>query len=500
MKKVDPEVEAEILRLHFAEKWPIGTIAAQLHLHHSAVRRVLRHAGLPLPIVAPRGSKVDPYLPFLRDTLAKYPKLTASRLHAMAYERGYRGGQSRFREVVATLRPRPAAEAFARLSVLPGEQAQVDWAHFEAMPVDGTTRRLLAFVMTLSYSRRIFLCFSFDARMSSFLQGHVDAFEFFGGVPRQLLYDNLKSAVTERVGQAIRYNPTLLELAKHYRFGPRAAAPARGNEKGRVERAIRYIRESFFAAREWIDLGRLNEEARQWCEQVADQRTWPDDRSRRVAQVFDEERTHLLALPNDRFPAEERVTVRVGKTPYVRFDTNDYSVPHAHVQRDLVVLASVHRLRICAGQELVAEHERSYGKGKRIEDRDHVEALVEVKRGARRQRGMGRLQLAAPSCDRLLRRAAERGLNLGNITSRLLELLDEYGAAELDAAVAEINSREVVHVTSVRQWLEQRRHAQGRPPMSAVELPRPELRDLVVRPHALTTYDQLTSDGEESHE
>lgn len=223
-------------------------------------------------------------------------------------------------------------------------------------------------------------------------------------------------------------------------------------------------------------------------------RPWPDDRSRSVAQVFDEERPHLLALPDDRFPAEERVTVRVGKTPYVRFDANDYSVPHAHVQRDLVVLASVHRLRICAGQELVAEHERSYGKGQRIEDREHVEALVEVKRGARRQRGMGRLQVAAPSCNRLLQRAAERGLNLGNITSRLLELLDEYGAVELDAAVTEINSREVVHVQSVRQWLEQRRRASGRPPLSAVELPRAELRDLVVRPHALTTYDQLTND------
>lgn len=499
MRKVDTELEAEIVRLRFAEKWPVGTIAAQLHLHHSVVRRVLRQAGLPLPIVAPRASRVDPYLPFLRETLVKYPKLTASRLHAMVTERGYRGCQSRFREIVATLRPRPKAEAYARLSVLPGEQAQVDWAHFDAMPVDGTARRLLAFVMTLSYSRRIFLRFFFDARMSSFLQGHVDAFEYFGGVPRHLLYDNLKSAVTERIGQAIRYNSTLLELAKHYHFGPRAAAPARGNEKGRVERAIRYIRQSFFAAREWVDLGRLNLEARQWCEQVADQRSWPDDRGRTVAQVFAEEREHLLMLPDDRFPAEERVVVRVGKTPYVRFDANDYSVPHEYVRRELVVLASVHRLRICMDRELVAEHERSYGRGKRVEDRGHVEALLEVKHGARRQRGMGRLQVAAPSCELLLRRAAERGLNLGSITARLLELLDEYGAVELDAALIEINGREVVHVPSVRQLLEQRRRASGRPAAAVVELPRAELRDFVVRPHALASYDQLTHD-EDGHD
>jgi transposase len=499
MRKVDSECEAEILRLYFAEKWPVGTIATQLRLHHGVIRRVLRQTGLPLPIVAPRTSMVDPYLPFIRETLDKYPKLNASRLHAMVRERGYRGGASRFREVVASIRPRPKAEAYARLSVLPGEQAQVDWAHFDAMPVEGTTRRLLAFVMTLSYSRRIFLRFFFDARMPSFLQGHVDAFEYFGGVPRQLLYDNLKSAVTERVGQAIRYNSTLLELAKHYHFGPRAAAPARGNEKGRVERAIRYIRESFFAAREWVDLGRLNIEARQWCEQVTDQRGWPDDRSRTVAQVFAEEREHLLALPDDRFPAEERLPVRVGKTPYVRFDGNDYSVPHEYVRRELIVLASVHRLRICLGHELLAEHQRSYGKGKTIEDRAHVEALIEVKRGARRQRGMGRLQVAAPGSDLLLRRAAERGLNLGNITSRLLALLDEYGSAELDAALIEINARDVVHVHSVRQLLDQRQRASGRAPTLAVELPHAELRELVVRPHALATYDQLGRD-EDDHD
>jgi transposase len=497
MKRVTPELETEIIRLRFAEKWPVGTIATQLELHHSSVRRVLQRAGLPVPQVAPRASKIDPYLPFIRETLDKYPKLTAARLHAMACERGYQGGQSQFREVVRELRPRPKAEAFARLSVLPGEQAQVDWAHFDQIVVEGGTRRLLGFVMTLSYSRRLFLRFFFDARMSSFLRGHVDAFEYFGGVPRQVLYDNLKSAVTERVGTAIRFNPTLLELAKHYRFGPRAAAPARGNEKGRVERAIRYIRQSFFAARTWVDLGTLNAEAQHWCEQVSDRRPWPDARQRTVASVFAEERESLLALPSDHFPAEERLEVRVGKTPYVRFDGNDYSVPPEHVRTELTVLASVYRLRICKGVELVAEHPRSYAKGKRLEQREHVEALLDSKHGARRQRGLGRLQAAAPRSEAFLRRAAERGLNLGSITARLLGLLDEYGASELDEVLAEVNHRELVHVPSVLQLLEQRRSAAGRQLPSPVELPRAELRELVVRPHALSTYDHICEDDDD---
>src|SRR5690554_2828012 len=416
MTRVTPELEAEILRLHIAEKWPVGTIAVQLQLHHSSVRRVLQRAGLPIPQLNPRPSRVDPYLPFLRETLAKYPKLTATRLHAMVHERGYRGAESRFRAIVRELRPRPIAEPFARLTMLPGEQAQVDWAHFGTVPVDGAVRRLLGFVMTLSYSRRVFLRFFFDARMASFLRGHVDAFEYFGGVPRTLLYDNLKSAVVERYGDAIRFNPTLLALAKHYHFGPRAAAPARGNEKGRVERSIRYIRDSFFAARDWVDLETLNAEAQHWCEQVADRRPWPDRRDRTVADAFADERESLLSLPADRFPAEERVAVRVGKTPYVRFDGNDYSVPPEHVRTELIVLASVERVRIAVGHELVAEHLRSYAKGKRIEAQAHVDALVELKRGAREKRGMGRLHAAAPRSEALLRRASERGLNLGSIT------------------------------------------------------------------------------------
>lgn len=497
MRRVNPEIETEVLRLHLVEKWPIGTIAAQLELHHSAVRRILANAGLPAPQLAPRPSMVDPYLPFLRETLEKYPKLTASRLHAMIQERGYRGAQSRFRAIVRDLRPRPKAEPFARLSMLPGEQAQVDWAHFGQVDVDNTIRRLLGFVMTLSHSRRVFLRFFFDARMASFLRGHVDAFEYFGGVPRHLLYDNLKSAVTERVGLAIRFNPTLLELAKHYRFGPRAAAPARGNEKGRVERSIRYIRDSFFAARRWIDLETLNAEAQHWCEQVADRRPWADDRSRTVAEAFASERQHLLELPADHFPAEERVEVRVGKTPYVRFDGNDYSVPPEHVRCELTVLATVHNLRICSGHQRLAEHSRSYGKGRQIEDPAHVEALLEIKHGARRQRETGRLQASAPHCEAFLRRAADRGLNLGSLTTQLLTLLDEYGSAELDIALVEINRREVVHVPSVRQLLEQGRRASGRRPTPPVELPRPELRELVVRPHALETYDQINNDDDD---
>jgi hypothetical protein len=151
----------------------------------------------------------------------------------MVRERGYRGSPDHFRHLIACHRPRPRAEAYLRLRSLPGEPAQVDWGHFGHLDIGRAQRPLMAFVMVLSHSRQIFLRFFPDARMESFLRGHVGAFTAWGGVPRVLLYDNLKSAVLERRGDAIRFHPTLLGFAGHYRYEPRPVAVARGNEKGR---------------------------------------------------------------------------------------------------------------------------------------------------------------------------------------------------------------------------------------------------------------------------
>ena len=236
---IDKALEAKILRYHFVEHWGVNTIANQLGVHHSTVDRVLTQAGLPKAERTRQASIVDPYHPMIIETLAQFPKLTAARLYDMAKGRGFTGGHSQFRAHVAQLRPRKPSEAYLRLKTLPGEQAQIDWAHFGHVHIGRAKRPLMAFVMVLSWSRQIFLRFYLNQRMDNFLRGHVAAFEACGGVARVLLYDNLRSAVLERTGQAIRFHPTLLDLSAHYRFEPRPVAPARGNEKGRVERAIR---------------------------------------------------------------------------------------------------------------------------------------------------------------------------------------------------------------------------------------------------------------------
>lgn len=491
---IPPETAAQILRYYHVEKWRFGTIARQLHVHHGTVKRVLWQAGLPASGLV-RFSVIDPYLPFIHETLEKFPTLTASRLYAMVRERGYRGGPDHFRHLVALHRPRRKAEAYLRLTTLPGEQGQIDWGHFGHLNIGRARRPLMAFVAVLSYSRQIYLHFFLDARMENFLRGHVGAFTAWNGVPRILLYDNLKSAVLERQGDAIRFHPTLLAFAGHYRYEPRPVAVARGNQKGRVERAIRYVRESFFAARTFADVEDLNVQAHQWCTGQAADRLSPADLRLRVGEVFAQEQAQLLQLPEQAFLTDERVEVKVGKTPYVRFDLNDYTIPHTHVQRTLTVQADPQRVRIIDGSVVLASHLRSYDKGQQIEEPAHFETLVKHKRQARQHQGMNRLEQAAPASVDLLRQAAKRGNILGTITSALLRLLERYGAAELQAAILDALSRDVPHPNAVQLALERRREErQQAPPVAILLSEHIQARDLPVKPHRLDSYDQLTTE------
>jgi len=279
-----PKLEAEILRLYYAEKWRVGTIAGQLGIHHSVVRRVLARDGAEEPKRS-RATRLDPYIPLIIATWKQYPKLSASRLYEMCHQRGYRGSPDHFRHRGAPYRPKPTAEAYLRIKTLPGEQAQVDWVHFGKLTIGRAARPLLGFVMVLSYSRRIFLRFFLGQQSENFLRGHQAAFSAWGGVVRVVLYDNLKSAVLERRGDAIRFNPLLLDFARHYRFAPRPVAVARGNEKGRVERSISYIRRAFFMARRFRDVEDLNRQAQEWCDGPACQRRWVEDDRLTVAEA-----------------------------------------------------------------------------------------------------------------------------------------------------------------------------------------------------------------------
>jgi len=353
-------------------------------------------------------------------------------------------------------------------------------------------------VMVLAYSRARLVYFAMRAAMPSFLRGHVEAFRFFGAVPRVILYDNLKSAVLEREGDAVRFHPTLLELAGHYRFEPRACAPYRPNEKGRVERAIRDVREGFFAARQFTSIEDLNAQARAWCLEIASDRRVPDAKDKTVADALLEDRARMIALPGDEFPIEERIEVRVGKTPYVRFDRNDYSVPHTHVERGLTVIATDDRVRIVdptAPTSILADHRRCFDRDQRIEHEAHLRALVEEKRRAHQSRGFDRLFAAAPSTRVMMERFADQGANLGAVTSGLLQLLDRIGAETLERAVAEVIARDQLHLRAIHHEVDRLRYEAGLQPALTVPVTTDVRANAHVRPHALATYDRLHVDG-----
>jgi len=259
-----------------------------------------------------------------------------------------------------------------------------------------------------------------------------------------------------------------------------------------VERAIRFIRGSFFAARTWKSLEDLNEQADLWCSGISDDRPWPQDNTITIREAFAQEQSTLLALPDNPFITEERLEVRVAKTPYIRFDLNDYSLAPAYVRTTLTVMASQETVRILDGNDEIARHPRSWDKGQQVEDEAHLAALVAAKRAATKERGQDRLRVAVPSSALLLKQAGERGHSLRSVVRALQRLLDDYGASELELACVEALERGVPHDNAVRQSLERRREEKQLPPALALVLPDNEqARNLTVRTHTLAAYDQI---------
>jgi len=497
---ISTELRAEIRRLYYAEHWRVGTIASTVHVHPDTVRKAIEAQRFVQGARA-RPMALDRYLPFIRETLDRYPRLRSTRLHWMLRDRGYKGSATQVRRMVRKLRPAPPAEAYLRLSVLPGEQAQADWGCFGTIGIGRGKRALSAFVMVLSWSRAIHTVFTLDQTLESFVRGHVAAFEAFRGVPRVVLYDNLKSAVLERRGDAIHFQPRLLELCGHYHYAPRPVSPARGNEKGRVERQIQYLRTSFFAARSFRDVDDLNAQFLRWRDEVAHTRRCPGDETLTVGEALERERQFLLPLPEHPFESDHLRAVSSGKTPYIRFDRNLYSIPHELVRKPLTLVASAEWIRLLDGDREVARHHRSYETSAVIEQPAHIEALVKAKGAARESRGRDRLRASVPETDALFDELALRGANLGGNTARLLRLLDDYGVEELRAAVQLAIARQAYGAGSVAHILEQSRRSRGERPPMRVELPLdPRVRNLRVIPHRLEEYDALAKHHDRNEE
>ena len=467
---IDVKTRAMIRKLWFSDGWSVGRIAKHLDIHHSTVKRAIEGRGKLTKL--PRRKLIDSFVAHIKEELETYPDLPASTLWQSLVTRGFRGSEDHFRHCLRDLELRPVKrpEPAMRLRFLPAEQAQVDWVTLGKVQIGSATHRLMGFVMTLSYSRMCFLSLFYNERMNSFLQGHVEAFAAFGGVPRTVLYDNLKTAVTDRQGTAVRYNDTLLELAAHYAFEPRATFPRRPQEKGRVERLIRFVRTRFLAGRDiTVSLDTLNAEAHAWSLEEAPNRPWPDNKEQTVRDAFHEERQSLTPLPEDPFPCAEMRPVRIDKTCYARFETNDYSVPPEYVKAQLTLSVTRNTLRVLDGLKEVAHHRRCYDRQQTISDPEHVRAITAGKRRARAMSVRHRLLQAVPRAEEMLTLAGQRRANVAHTTKTLTTLLDTYGADALDSAIATALERNSVHPNTVRRILEQNHAAKGGPPIPVAD-------------------------------
>jgi len=486
---VGPAVTAEIRRLYYGEHWKRGTIAAQLGVHFDTVARVLGSLGPKAGTPRPDARVLEPYIPFVDETLARYPKLVSTRIHDMLIERGYEGSLRTLRRYVRVARPAPRNEVFLRVETLPGEQAQIDWAHVGSLTVPGAKRPLWAFVMVLAYSRAMWAELVVDMGVESLRRSLVRASASFGGSPRQWLFDNTKAVVIERYGDAIRFHPGLLDLAARLHVQPALCRPRRPQEKGKVERAIRYLKDRFFAARSFHSIAHGNAQLAEFFKSVAHERPhprWPD---RRVIDILDEERPRLLSLPAPLPETASVVPVPVDKSAFVKLDTNRYSVPPTYARRTLTMVADDQVVRFVDGHDEVARHPRSWGRHQTFELREHRAAIIEEKKKARDLKGRERLRVEVPQIDALLERWVDAGRNLGSMVAFTIQLLDAYGAAVLREVVADMIARGTHDRGAMAILCEQRRKRRSGPAPLVLQLGDHVVeRDVV--PHDLGGYDE----------
>jgi transposase len=362
-----------ILDLH-RQGLTVSAIARRTGLDRKTVAKYIER-GLEPPRYGPRKPKaslVTPFEAFLRQRVAAFPDLTGSRLLREIRELGYAGGYTVLKDFLRTIRPKPLPPFERRFETPPGRQAQVDFAFFRTEFSDepGGERIVWLFSLVLGHSRMMWARFVARQDLQTVLRCHIAAFEALGGVPAEILYDRMKTAVLGEIDdQGIAYNAKLLALAAHYGFLPKACKPYRAKTKGKVERPFRYVREDFFLGRSFRNLDDLNAQFRQWLDGVANVRLHATT-GRIVSEHFAKEKPHLKPLPAGPFNAVLMLERRITREGMVSLGGNLYSVPDCTRRRvvevqALAIQALANEVHILEDGKLVATHPLLEGRGKR---------------------------------------------------------------------------------------------------------------------------------------
>jgi transposase len=347
----------------------VSAIARELGIDRKTVRKYIAR-GLEPPVYGPRLPRprlIDAYVVYLRERVSAYPGLSSRRLLREIRERGYRGGYTAVSDALRDLRPPCEAGYEVRFETPPGDQGQVDFSHFEAAFTDepGVVRRIWLFSLVLSFSRLIWARFVQHQDLQTVLRCHRAAFTTLGGVPRTILYDRMKTAVTgePEPGQIV-YNRHLVDFAAHHGYQPRACRPYRAKTKGKVERPYRYIRQDFFLGRTFRNLDDLNAQLDHWLETVANPRTHATT-GRVITEAFAEERPHLKTLPLTPYRTVLKLERRITRDGMVSIGGNLYSVPDSTRRRTVEVQCLAEEILILEDGQVVAAHQVVEGRNQR---------------------------------------------------------------------------------------------------------------------------------------
>jgi transposase len=478
---IDYETYSRMMRMH-EEHLRVSQIAATLGLDERTVLRWIEEGCYRQRKAPRRPSKLDLYKPQIVRWLETYPYSSVQILQRLRDD-GYQGGATILKDYVAKVRPRKVP-AFLTLSFAPGECAQVDWGQYGSVKVGSTQRRLSFFVMVLCYSRMMYVEFTVSETMEHFLGCHQNAFHFFGAVPGAIMVDNLKCAVIKRhIGQAPVFNARYQDFANHYGFKIRACGVGKGNEKGRVENAVGYVKKNFLAGLDIPDFRSVNPAARTWLDEIANVRVHGTTRKQPV-ELFKTEKPALGALPAMPYDTSSLRTVRASNRFRVALDSNRYSVPSEYAGAQLTMKAYAERLCLYRDNKLIAEHARSYDRNQDYENPDHPRALLQQRRKAREQRLLMRFLTLSPKAELYYRELTTRRMNPRHHIRQIVALSEIYGSDKLARAIEDACTYQAFSCEYIANILEQRSrilpepaalHLTRRQDLLELDLPEPNL-------------------------
>jgi transposase len=478
------------IKKYQSEGLKAGQIAQEMSLDSRTVGKWLESAKFQPRLPSLRESKLEPYKNEIVRLLERHP-YSATQIFQQIGELGFSGGYTIVKEFVRMVRPRPR-KAFLKLTFAPGECAQVDWGSYGSVAVGNTRRRLSFFVMVLGHCRLMYVEFTVSQTMEHFLGCHQRALEFFGGVPKKIMVDNLKSAILQRItGRDPVFNPRYLDFANHYGFRIVPCGVGKGNEKGIVENAVGYVKKNFLAGLEPTDFKVLNPAARQWLDSVANVRLHGETRKKPV-EMFPEEAACLSPLPANPYDTGTISQVRASKQFRVVLDTNRYSVPAEYAGAKLTMKADSDRLCLYHEHKLIARHARSYDRHRDIEDPDHPKALLEQKRRAKDQKIVMRFLTLSPGAQRYYQGLQERKLNLLHHLRQIVGLSEIYGVEAVARVIEDALELGAFSCEYIANLLEQRKRIDKT--VSALHLTRGEdLLELEIEQPDMNLYEQRGS-------